>query len=254
MNWIIKSFSLFAGLIGFSCTCTHPLSAAMVEYTAGHADIGLALEGPGQLFLHYHFGVGSALLNGVPATVANEELDPSEAYVRVSDANIVTLPAPVDFLGTLAGDQAWVLPQGSTPGVPFFGIATEDLDPMQFTSAGFRLTGMRGPVGGNFALFQVPSFGAPSVYMRTNDGINPAIDFVPSIVGGHDHYNFGFSKVGIYDLDIQGYASGPGGNLTDPGTLRFVVGSATVVPEPSSLALLVVCGFGFTSTMRRKRC
>ena len=242
MNWIAKSFSVFAGLVGLACTFTNPLSAEIIEYTAGHADIGLTLEGPGQLFLHYHFGVGSAILNGAPATAANEERGPAEANVRVSDATVITLPAPVEFLGTLAGDQAWILPQANTPGLPFLGIATAELDPMQFTSAGFRLTGMRGPAGGNFAAFQVPSFGAPNVFMRTNDGINPAIDFIPSAVGAHDHFNYGFTKIGIYDLDIEGYASGPGVSLTDSGTFRFVVGSSTAIPEPSSLALLAACG------------
>jgi surface-anchored protein len=225
----------------FACTFVKPLSAEMVEYTAGHADIGLVLEGPGQLFLHYHFGVGSAILDGVPATVAQEELAPSEAYVRVSPATMITLPNPVDFLGTSAGDPAWILPQGNVTGLPFFGFASEELDPMVFTSAGFRLLAMTGPLGGNFALFQQPSFGPPNIFMRTNDLINPAVDFLPSTVGGHDHYNFAFTKEGIYDLEIEGYASGPGGDLTDTAVFRFAVGSVAI-PEPSSLFLLAACG------------
>lgn len=246
--------SLCASLLAIACVFTSPLKAEMVvEYTGGHADIGLALEGPGELFLHYHFGVGSAILDGAAATVANEELAPSQAYVRVADMNVITLPDPVDFLGTLAGERAWILPQGSQPGVPFLGFASEELNPTVFTSAGFRLLGMTGPVGGNFALFQQPSFGPPNVRMRTNDGINPTIDFLPSTVGGHDHFNFAFTKEGIYDLEIEGYASGPGVSLTDSGIFRFAVGSATVVPEPNSLALLAACGAVVVSAKRRKR-
>jgi surface-anchored protein len=242
MNRIAKSFSTLSGLVAFCWALNGPLVAEMVEYTAGHADIGLVLEGPEQLFLHYHFGVGSAILDGLPATALNEELAPSEAYVRVSDATIV-FPGAVDFLGTASGDPIWVLPQGNTPGVPFFGFATAELNPMQFTSAGFRLSGMSGPAGGNFALFQQPSFGPPNVFMRTNDGINPLVDFLPSTVGGHDHYNFAFTKVGIYDLEIEGFATtGAGMTLTDSGSFRFLVGSATAIPEPGSLALLAVCG------------
>lgn len=251
MNQIAKPLSFIAILIAIALKSVGPVSAEMVEYTAGHADIGLVLEGPGQLYLHYHFGVGSAILDGLPATVANEELAPSEAYVRVPDSTI-TIPGPVDFLGTVAGEQAWFLPASNTSGVPFLGFATEELDPMQFTSAGFRLLGMTGPLGGNFALFQT-TLGGANVFMRTNDLINPAIDFVPSIVGGHDHYFFGFTEPGIYDLEIEGYASGPGGNLTSPGTFRFAVGDATAVPEPHSLALLTTFGIGFVSSVRRKR-
>ncbi len=244
MQCIAKFLSTIASTVGLVAAFSISLSAELMEYTAGHADIGLALEGPGQLFLHYHFGIGSAILEGVPATALNEELAPSEAYVRVSDSMIVTLPTPVDFLGTLAGDSAWILPQGNTPGVPFLGIATEELDPVQFTSAGFRLTGFTGPLGGNFAFFQVPSFGAPIVFAKSVDGIDPGFDVVPSLVGGHDHYNYAFTKDGIYDIGIEGYASGPGGSLTDSGTYRFVVGSSTAVPEPNSLILLLAGSMG----------
>jgi surface-anchored protein len=237
-----KRLLVFVFLLGISTLSFSPIRAEIVEYTSGHGDIGLALEAPGQLFLHYHFGVGSAILDGIPATAANEELEPAEAYVRVSDANIITLPDPVDFLGTAAGAQVWVLPPVNTAGVPFLGIATEELDPMQFTSAGLRLTGMTGPVGGEIAFFQTSLSGA-SVFMRSNDGINPAIDVIPSLVGGHDHYNFAFTKAGVYHLDIEGFAIGPGISLTDSGTFRFAVGTATAVPEPNSLLLLAACGF-----------
>jgi hypothetical protein len=178
MNQIAKSLSFIASLMAIAWTSISPVSAEMVEYSAGHGDIGLALEGPGQLFLHYHFGVGSAILDGVPATMANEELAPAEAYVRVSDANIITLPGPVDFLGTAAGAQVWALPPVNTAGVPFLGIATEELDPMQFASAGFRLTGMTGPAGAKLPSFKLrPSVPRTSSYDRTMESILRSILF-----------------------------------------------------------------------------
>jgi surface-anchored protein len=237
-------------LLGVWIASFSQVRGEIVEYTSGHADIGLALEGPGQLFLHYHFGVGSAILNGVPATAANEELAPSNAYVRVSDVNLITLPA-FDFLGNTPSSPIWMLPGTNTPGVPYLGIASEELDPMQFTSAGFRLTSFSGPVDGSMAIFQFGA-GSPNVFMRSNDGVNPAIDVIPSTVGGHDHFNYAFSKPGIYDLGIEGFATSLGGTLTDPGIFRFVVGSATAVPEPSSFLLLVA--FGIPTILRRYRC
>ena len=88
-------------------------------------------------------------------------------------------------------------PPTNSSGLPFLGIATKDLDGLGFTAAGFRLTGFSGPLGGNMAIFQTPAFGAPVVYFRSNDGTDPLVDYIPSAVGRHDHYNYGFTKAVI---------------------------------------------------------
>jgi surface-anchored protein len=60
-------------------------------------------------------------------------------------------------------------------------------------------------------------------------------------VGGHDHYNFGFTAAGIYDLTFTATGTlATGGVVTASDVFRFVVGdqsTAPVVPEPSALAL-----------------
>ncbi len=235
------------------CTMMARTDAALIEYTNGHADIGLAFETPGGLHLHYHFGVG-AVLDGVPVNGATDpdgiELDPNEAYVRVPDSVRTTVTSPVPFLGLSTGEMVWTLPQSSLSGVPFVGWATEELLPSQFTSAGFRLTGWRGPSGSNFAMFQIPAFSPPAVFMQTVDGVNPANDFFPLGIGAHDHANLGFTMPGIYEIDIEGFASGPGGSFTDSGTFIFAVGDLTVVPEPASMALAVL---GIAILARRRR-
>ena len=196
------------------------------------------------------------VLNGVPVPslpIGGIELEPSEAYVRVSDSTMTFVPSSVAFLGLNAGDPVWTLPQSNTPGVPFLGLAAEELNPLQFNSAGFRLTGFRGPLGGQFALFQLPAFSAPVVFMRTNDGVSPTSDFYSVPIEGHDHANFGFTKAGLYELDIQGYASGPAGSFTDSGTFLFAVGNLTTVPEPTSFALILAPALGLVIS-RRRRC
>ncbi len=59
---IVRGLVLFAALQGLLSTAAN---ADLIEYTAGHGDIGLAVEA-GQLHLHYHFAPG-AVLDGVPA-------------------------------------------------------------------------------------------------------------------------------------------------------------------------------------------
>lgn len=247
-------------LTSASLLTSHAQADFLVELTSGHADIGLARESNGSLFLHYHFGVGSAVLNG--STLAPGEPDeyaPSEAFIRVADSER-QFPGAVPFLSTGPSDPVWVLPQTLPPvvppalprPVPYMGLAAEELDTLDFVSAGFRLTGFSGPVGGQFALWQNDSFGNSNVLFQTNNGINPAVDLYSIGIGSHNHANWGFTKEGIYNLTIEGFADlRSGGQLTDTGTFTFAVGSATAVPEPSSIALIAVCSAGLFAARRR---
>jgi len=251
----IQKTLICLGLIA-TCVATSRVQAGvLVEYTNGHADMGLAIDG-GSLFLHYHFGIGSAVLNGaVLGPLDEDEFAPSDAFVRVADAAKVFPGVAVPFLGTATGDPVWVLPQGNVAGLPFMGLASVELDPLGFVSAGFRLTGFNGPTGGQFALWQSGSFGSSNVFFQTNDGINPVVDLYTIGIGSHDHANWGFSKEGVYNLTIEGFANpvGVGAQLTDTGVFTFLVGSATAVPEPSTIALIAFCGVGLFSLRRRLR-
>ena len=115
------------------------------EWNEEHGDIGIAYEA-GELELHYHFDEG---LNG---SGSEAEFEPDEVYIRVADEAILDPPVDIPFLGTTAAQDAWVLPQNGTDaedlGVPFVGLATEELDPLTFSSVDLFLTGFSGPAGG----------------------------------------------------------------------------------------------------------
>lgn len=218
--------------------------AAPLEYSLGHADIGLAYEG-GELELHYHFGSG-AVLDGTPSLV-DLELQPEAAYVRVPDS-AVRMPGVVPFLGTSVTDPVWVLPPSNTSGLPFLGIAAEDLESSEIASATISLTDFRGP--GQFALWQ--GVFSPTVFWQTNDGLS-STDLLNVAIGGHDHYSYGFTAEGVYDLEFFAQANlDGGGSVTDVGVFRFVVGNSTVVPEPTGFAVLVAAGFGVIGCRRRR--
>lgn len=225
-----------------------PADAATVEYSAGHGDIGLAYE-DGELELHYHFGNG-AILNGVPL-VGEIEYDPDEAHVRLSDDTRGVTSAPLSFLGTSTGDPVWRLPQSNTPGLPFLGIASEELDGLGFSSATIRMTSFNGP--GEFALWQPGGLGGFNTFWQTNDGIGPS-DVLNLGIGVHDHFNYGFTAEGIYDVGLTAEADfAAGGSVMDVGVFRFVVGSATAIPEPSSFAALLMGGLALVTRSRRRR-
>ncbi|TWU56058.1 choice-of-anchor M domain-containing protein [Rubripirellula reticaptiva] len=222
-------------------------NAAVVEFASGHGDIGLAYEN-GELELHYHFGDG-AVLGGSPL-VGEIEYGPSEAYVRVGDSAMVTTTADVSFLGTFAGDSVWLLPQSNTAGLPFLGIAAEELD-SSFAGAMLSMSSFSGP--GEFALWQAGGIGGATVRWQSNNGID-STDMLNLSIGGHDHYNYGFTAEGIYDVGVTAVADfAAGGSVTDVGTFRFIVGDATAVPEPGSLAILAVTSVAAIVTRRRRR-
>ncbi|WP_197453567.1 choice-of-anchor M domain-containing protein [Caulifigura coniformis] len=225
----------------------------IAEYTAGHADIGLANDGGG--FLHYHFGTG-AVLDGV-TLAGEEEFAPADAYVRVGDAGIVNLPnipAYTSMLGVPAGTDVWIAPQTQNPLLPFLGFATEELDP-SFGNVAFTLLSMTGP--GQFALWATDAFGMPTVpggTWGTVDGIDSSDSFsLPT--GAHNHFNWGFTEAGLYQLAIR--AESQFGGLVDEGIFTFAVGDLTegpqAVPEPSTLLLCGLSAFGVGVQRLRRR-
>lgn len=225
--------TIFSFLV-FAVISMNSSLAARVEYSAGHADIGLAYES-GELELHYHFGSG-AVLDGVPLGT-DLEVDPSDYGVRVADVARVILGANVSFLDALAGDPLWRLPSSNTPGLPFLGIASKELDSNDFGSASIQLTGFSGPGGGEFALWQSDGF-VTNVLWQTFGGLD-GTDMLPMVIGGHDHFNYGFTAEGVYDLQLTAVANlVGGGSVTDTETFRFLVGDSTVVPEPTGFGLL----------------
>lgn len=232
-------FLSFAALALLLSAGTRPVQADVMEYAYGHADVGVAYE-DGDFFLHYHIGGDS--------NVAEGEYDPSELYVRVSDSlYFPSVPLPLyGFTGATEEDpDAWGLPQSNTSGVPFMGFATEELDMDDWDGAiTFELLGFTFQPQGSgvterahFSLWQ-QVLATPVPYMATSDGIDSS-DSLTMNPGGHDHYNWGFTEEGVYQIDFRVYGTHvTDGYLEDSGTLTFAVGNNTAVPEPGAWMIL----------------
>jgi surface-anchored protein len=230
--FLVAAFALAA------LTPAREAEAALMEYTAGHLDIGVEYEDDeGELHLHYHFG-GDAVLDGV---MGGGEYGLDEVYIRVADS-LFFPGAPLNLVGLGSGTgDAWVLPQTNNPGVPFTGLATEEV-PLDFGSTRFQMSGFSGP--GEFAVWTF-GFGATIYWDTYGSGVDPT-DYIDLTAGSHAHYAWGFTAPGVYYVDVLAQSLlNPG--LSDTGTLIFVVGDSTLppeapnsspVPEPTSLALL----------------
>ncbi|MEW4489010.1 choice-of-anchor M domain-containing protein [Thalassoglobus sp. JC818] len=245
---------LFAGVLA-GLVWTTSASAGLVEYSAGHSDIGVEYVDHGDhghLHLHYHFG-GDAVLDG--ATTGGGEYGLDEAYIRVSDSLMVS-GAPLNSVGLGAGSgDAWVLPQNNVAGVPFVGLATEEV-PANFGNVKFSLEGVTGP--GEFSLWQSNGLGGFDIFMSSFlNGIDAGDQVtLPSLA--HSHFNFGFSAAGMYYVDIRAESVNDP-SLYDVGTLIFAVGDSTFppvtnpVPEPGSLVLMGIGTLGFCGSRLKRR-
>ncbi|MEM7391481.1 MAG: TIGR03769 domain-containing protein, partial [Verrucomicrobiota bacterium] len=84
--------------------------------------------------------------------------------------------------------------------------AWNPMDPDRFADSSDKymkvnLVGVRGPTNGYFSLFQ---FGAqPTLYLSSfENGIGPEDRFYVT-PNSHDHFNWSFSKPGLYEIDFE---------------------------------------------------
>jgi len=243
-----------AGLIGLGAAhSASDVSAAMYEheYTEGHADIRLLFE-DNELNMYYRFD-SSAVIDGTSPPFSDIWwYEPDSLYVRAPDSTATDLPpgflsTPYGFIGAPGDadsdpDDVWILPQGSVPGQPYFGFATEELGLSEWSPITFNLVAVAGP--GEFSLWQTDSFGGPIEFFDTYDGgLGTAEDDLVLPIGTHAHYNWGFTAPGLYYVTITATGTHTTlGQFSDTETFVFAVGDATVVPEPASLGLLALGG------------
>jgi len=102
---------------------------------------------------------------------------------------------------------------------------------------------------GNFALYRFGGGGALQIGLQSLGG-SVSVSEVTVPVGGHEHWNWGFSAPGTYTFEFQGFGV-KSADLSVFETSRELF-TFNVIPEPSSGAL-VVAGMAALGAARRKR-
>lgn len=215
---------------------SQPLIAASL-ITGGHIDgpaFGYATVGGFEPHFHNEGGPDGVMINGVREENATEyEADELVVFVNPTSTT------------SLGGTSYYWLPETETAAaannVPFVGLGLEELTLSEWVGGTVSLTllSITGP--GQFRLWQDDGFGGAIDYIDTDNSLL-AFNLAP---GSHTHYNWGFTELGVYDLEFQ-----ISGTHVSDGPQSGAATFTYAVPEPSS-ALLVLGGalFGF----RRRR-
>lgn len=214
-------------------------SDLFLPYTDGHMDIGARIV-DGELvgFWLNDFATVNGVTDNTPTFAADEI---RAVGIFDDDTPPVMRPAGAqwDFLGMAAGEPIYILPSGGTPPtLPYLGLSSEDPSIGSFEELRFTLAGFSGP--GVFSLFV-----GTTVHMNTLNNTFPA-GSVTLEIGDHQHYNWGFSQPGTYDLTFD-LELLDGGDVVMSGSdvFRF-----EIIPEPTT-GLLMLFAAGGLALMRR---
>lgn len=249
----LRATAVVAALLAFAAPSA---ALAQIAITDVHVDIGL--EGPDagpDWGLHIHDEDNSA------------EYAPDEAWFYIDPAH-ATLAQPAgaqwSFIGQTPGEAIYVLPQGQQAGLPFLGLAAEEVSAGTFDSyfnndsrvnatgrwIGFTVTSVTGP--GEFSIWQTSGFGTPIVWASSAQGGLTAADTVFIQEGGHAHFNWGFTELGSYSITLvaSGYV---GGELVSSAPMSFSF-STSSIPESSAFAAFAgLAALALVASSRRRR-
>jgi surface-anchored protein len=238
---IMKRTSLLASL-GLALTSVYATAAATL--TSGHVDaIGIGYDGT-DLDPHSHVEGGIVDGNLEP----DAEFAPGDLIVQTSTTSLRLPGAAWDAIGVAVGQSFWSLLETDIPGQPFAGFGAEELDKTKWsTPITITLTGMMGPAGGQFSLWQTDGLGAPTFFMSTLGGVSAADTYSMNLnVSNHQHFGWGFTAEGTYDLTFKI----DGTHVTDGAKSATATYKFSAVPEPSSALL---GAFGALAILRRRR-
>ena len=214
---------------------TLPLSAAVV-ISGGHIDVPAfgydSLDGF-EPHLHNEGGPTGAIVNGVREET-DSEYEADEAIIQIPLTSTTSLNSVTYFW---LPDNAT---QASNNGTPFVGFGLEELTPADWNgNMTLKLIGITGP--GDFLLWTYDINLDPVTLLDSNN-LALSFDLPP---GAHEHFNWGFTDEGIYQLTFEI----SGDHVTD----GIVSGSGTftfAIPEPSTALLGAIGALGL---LRRRR-
>jgi surface-anchored protein len=164
---------------------------------------------------------------------------PEEAILVAPTAARNEIPPGFEVFGEV-GAPLWILPQSQDPALLYLGVSAEELPQGVFSSRfAIELVRVDGP--GDFFLWQFDTFSNLVMGMNSRDGISTN-DLVRPLLGGHEHFNWGFNASGYYEVVMRVTNSRTNGtnvvfHTSGEIPLRFGVQPYTI-PTPAIAATL----------------
>lgn len=246
---MLRSFAFFFALIAALSSSAIPAKASDIHFTGGSADITFYFERDAQTW--------HSVLRSKGSTIATGLDNPFTGFTGIvglgNDFSFNTLTTKI-ITNTSVNIGGTDFNVSSASGSPAFASGTADLgirtrlrenfgsgNVNQFEN--FRMglnvgasTFNGNPLGGSGAhvsLIDWDQFDNLFPVLNTSGGLFASSAFTN---WEHEHYHWGFSELGMYDLafNIEG-VGGQFGATSAPGSFRM---RFNVVPEPSALALL----------------
>ena len=218
--------SLGAGYAGGQVYTLRRSATRVIDdyYTSGHGDLGPKMEAG-----HLELGVDP---DGF-------EFENDEVLIYGNADALTPRPsgAEFDFIGVGAGENFYYWANnGTVASLPELGISGEGIsggtfarvtvtDPRVNNTAAFfkfQMIDVRSSNGGHVSVFNL-GLGDPVVWMASSDGLT-ASDAMWLQEGSHQHFDFGFSKSGVYEVDFvtSGFRDVNGNGFYDEGIDPYI--------------------------------
>lgn len=121
----------------------------------------------------------------------------TNAVLEVPTAARIELPDGFEVFGPV-GSPFWILPQSQDAQLLYLGFSAEGL-PAGVFEPRFTVNLVRVEGPGDFFVWQFDAFSNLVMAMNSRDGITDLDRFQP-LIGGHQHFNWGFNAPGVHDV------------------------------------------------------
>ena len=207
------------------------LSDGHIDVFEVHYDSSVS---PAEFALHIHDHVSEA------------HFEPADVILQVNESSYFASPAG---LISILGSAAYILPATEESDMLYGGVsATGPIGVFQSDRFKIQMVSAGSANPGNFSMYRFSGAGALLVGLQSIGG-SVSVNEVTIPIGGHEHWNWGFSAPGTYTFEFQGLGV-KSADLSIFETSRELF-TFNVIPEPTCGTFLLIGLVGWVAARKR---